>query len=235
MNQSLSHRRPLVSVDLAIFSMLHGDLSVLLVKRRDEPFDPHPGLWTLPGGLIDTNLDKDLEHCAQRRLKEKTGVRAPYVEQVGSWGSASRDPRGWSTTHLYFSLIAEDEASPISGGNADELRWAPLDGSRVRGKLAFDHSDLLKAAVGRLRGKAEYTSVPAFLMPAEFTLGELQRAYEIVLNRTLEKKAFRTRMLATDLLESTPRYQEGPNRPARLFRLTHKRRPFFFTRPFRPR
>ena len=235
MSQSLNFQRPLVSVDLVIFAVVQTELSVLLVKRRHEPFDPHPGLWALPGGFVDIALDKDLEHCALRRLKEKTGIVAPYLEQVGSVGSANRDQRGWSTTHVYFSLIAADELELVPGGNADEARWVALDKERVREKLAFDHAELLKAAVARLRAKVEYTSLPAFLMPAEFTLGELQRTYEIVLGRALEKKAFRTRMLATTLLEATSRYKEGPNRPALLYRLADKRRPVFFTRPFSPR
>lgn len=136
---------------------------------------------------------------------------------------------------MYFSLLSADEIELVPGGNPEEMRWTAVDGARVRDKLAFDHAELLKAAVGRLRSKIEYTSLPAFLMPSEFTLGELQRVYEITLGRALEKKAFRTRMLSTDLLEPTPRYKEGPNRPAQLFRLTHKRRPVFFTRPFSPR
>jgi len=85
-----------------------------------------------------------------------------------------------------------------------------------------------------LRGKVEYTSLPAFLLPAEFTLTELQRVYEIALGRTLEKKAFRTRVLATDLLEELPRKREGITRPAQLYKLRHKRKPHFFTRALGP-
>lgn len=234
MDQSLKFQRPLSSVDLAIFSVQEDALRVLLVKRPTVHGDPFPGQWALPGGFIDVETDPDLEACALRKLKEKAGISAPYLEQVGSWGSATRDPRGWSATHVYFALIASDDLHLVPGGNASDVRWFTVDGYRVREKLAFDHTDILKAAVLRLRNKVEYTSLPAFLMPSEFTLSELQHVYEIALGRTLEKKAFRTRILATDLLEEVPRRREGANRPAQLFKLTSRKRPVYFARALIP-
>lgn len=227
--------RPLTSVDLAIFSVFEESLQVLLVRRPLTAKEPFPNQWALPGGFIHTEKDRDLEGCALRKLKEKTGITAPYLEQVGSWGSVDRDPRAWSTTHVYFALIGADDLELVPGGNAEEVRWFLVDGGRVREKLAFDHAELLKSSIARLRNKVEYTSLPAFLMPAEFTLAELQQVYEIVLDRSLEKKAFRTRMQATELLEATPRYKEGANRPAQLYRLKNKRKPIFFVRPFNPK
>ena len=200
MNQSLKFDRPLTTVDLVIFSIQEEALKVLLVKRPSESGEPFPGHWALPGGFINTELDRDLEGCALRKLKEKAGITAPYLEQVGSWGSATRDPRGWSTTHVYFALIGSDDLHLTPGGNAADVRWCVVDGLKVKEKLAFDNTELLKAAIARLRNKVEYTSLPAFMMPAEFTLAELQHVYEVLLDRPLEKKAFRTRMLAMEFL-----------------------------------
>ncbi len=225
-----SFPRPLSTVDLAIFSIHEEALHVLLVRRPSSNGEPHPNEWALPGGIIDVTQDQDLQACARRKLREKTGVPAPYLEQVGAWGSADRDPRGWSVTHLYFALIGSDDLELIPGGNASEVRWQIVSGLRVREKLAFDHAQLLEAAVQRLRNKVAYTSLPAFLMPQEFTLTELQRVYEIALDRTLEKKAFRTRILASDLLEEVPRQRAGANRPAQLYRLANRKRPVFFAR-----
>ena len=222
--------RPLATVDLAIFAIESNALQVLLVKRPTAKGEPFPDQWALPGGFIDLDQDSDLEDCASRKLKEKTGVVAPYLEQVRTWGGADRDPRGWSTTTLYFALIAADTESLVPGGNAGDAKWTRVDGNRVREKLAFDHAELLKEAVDRLRSKVEYTSLPAFLMPNEFTLTELQRVYEITLGRLLEKKAFRTRVLATDLLEDVPRLREGANRPAQLYRLKSRKRTIYFAR-----
>jgi ADP-ribose pyrophosphatase YjhB (NUDIX family) len=235
MNQALAFERPMTTVDLAIFSVTAQALRVLLVQRPAGRDEPCPGQWALPGGFVDVQQDEDLVHCALRKLKEKTGVEAPYLEQVGSWGSATRDPRGWSATHVYLALLPDGQVPLAAGGNAPEVRWSAIDGTRVRERLAFDHAELLKAAVIRLRNKVEYTSLPAFLMAPEFTLSELQHVYEVVLGRPLEKKAFRTRVLATDLLEEVPRMKEGRTRPAQLFRLRHRRRPVFFARTFSPR
>jgi ADP-ribose pyrophosphatase YjhB (NUDIX family) len=235
MKQPLAFERPLTTVDLAIFSVNDEALRVLLVQRPDHSDDPYPGQWALPGGFVDVHTDRDLQSTALRKLKEKTGVEAPYLEQVGSWGSATRDPRGWSATHLYLALLPDAQIALTPGGNAPDVQWSTLNGTRVKERLAFDHAELLKAAVLRLRNKVEYTSLPAFLMPNEFTLTELQRVYEIVLGRPLEKKAFRTRMLAMDLLEELPRVKEGRTRPAQLFRLKQRRKPIFFARTFSPR
>jgi 8-oxo-dGTP diphosphatase len=221
---------PLTSVDVVIFSADSGSLRVLLVQRPISSGEPFPGLWALPGGFIDTVKDPDLEHCAKRKLSEKTGVETSYLEQLGSWGSAARDPRGWSATHVYFALLSADHVQLRAGGNAGDTRWFPIDGHRVKEKLAFDHGEILKAAVIRLRGKVQYTSLPAFLMPYEFTLTELQKIYETLLGRAIEKKSFRTRVLATNLLEAVARRREGANRPAKLYRLKNHRLPVFFPR-----
>ncbi len=227
----LTFPRPLTTVDVVIFSATTEALHVLLVRRPHSPDEPFPGSWALPGGFIDIEMDSDLEACALRKLREKTGLQAPYLEQLGSWGSAKRDPRGWSATHAYFALISADDRAPTEKHvGSQQSNWFRIEGHRVKERLAFDHGDILKAAVTRLRNKVEYTSLPAFLMPGEFTLSELQRIHEVLLGRALEKKAFRTRMLASNLLEEAPRKREGSNRPAQLYRLRNKKKPVYFAR-----
>jgi 8-oxo-dGTP diphosphatase len=224
-------RQPLVSVDLAVFTLAGDALQALLVRRPGGE-DPFPGAWALPGGFVDVAADADLGACAVRKLREKARLAAPYMEQLGSWGGAERDPRGWSTTHAYFALVPPEPA-PQPGGNASEARWFPVTGQGVRPKLAFDHAEILAAALARLRAKIEYTSLPAFALPREFTLGELQRAYEIMLGRTLEKSAFRTRILGVDLVEpAAGKTRRGPNRPAQVYRLCNPRKPVLFARTF---
>lgn len=223
--------RPLTSVDMAIFSIRGGALHVLLVRRpadRDEPF---PRRWALPGGFVDVDRDRDLEACAMRKLREKTGVSAPYLEQVGSWGSARRDPRGWSATHVYFALVPAAAPPPDGGGE-----WRAVEGTGVGTRLAFDHDALLEAALTRLRAKVEYTSLPAYLIAEPFTLAELQRAFEIVLGRAVNKAAFRTRILAAGMIEGTGEQREGPTRPAELYRLARRDRALtYFPRALSPR
>ncbi len=226
----LDFPRPLTMVDVVIFAVREGALCVLLVQRprEDEPF---PGSWALPGGFVDVDRDSDLEACAVRKLRDKTGMVSPYLEQLGSWGSAVRDPRGWSATHAYFALLP---AASAGAPPAADAQWFPINGEKVKPRLAFDHEDILAAAIQRLRNKVEYTSLPVYLMPSEFTLPDLQRTYEIVLERPLEKSAFRTRMLGADLIEPIAKMRKGPNRPAQLYRLKKAKAPVFFVRTFNP-
>jgi 8-oxo-dGTP diphosphatase len=228
-SRQLDFPRPLTTVDVVIFSIRDDRLQVLLVQRPAGEGEPFPLSLALPGGFVDVARDRDLAACAARKLKEKTGVTSPYLEQLGSWGSAARDPRGWSATHAYFALIPEE-----AGVLTPDARWFPIREGRLKEKLAFDHGDILASAIQRLRNKVEYTSLPAYLMPAEFTLPDLQRVYEIVLDRPLEKSAFRTRILSADMIEPVARMRRGPNRPAQLYRLKKGREPVYFVRTFNP-
>lgn len=227
--------RPLTTVDVVIFTALHEHLHVLLVKRAEGSKEPFPGKWALPGGFVDVERDENLAACAQRKLIEKTGVEAPYLEQLGSWGDAKRDPRGWSATHVYFALLPHASVHLQKGANASDVAWFAVGDTGVKPPLAFDHKAILTTAIERLRSKAEYTSLPAYLLPEEFTLPELQHAYEVVLGRPVEKSAFRTRVLAAELVEETEGRRVGPNRPAQLYRLKSPGELIFFPRTFSPR
>jgi 8-oxo-dGTP diphosphatase len=211
--------RPLVTVDIAIFSIRDDALSVLLVQRSAGPDEPFPLQWALPGGFVDVQRDATIEACARRKLADKTGVTTPYLEQLGSWGSATRDPRDWSVTNVYFALIASDQS--YQGDGLAPQRWFPV-GKDIPRPLAFDHDQLLDAALRRLRDKVEYTVLPASLLPGEFTLPELQHTFEIVLGRELDKSAFRTRMLSAKVIEETGNYRTGSRRPALLYRLAEE-------------
>lgn len=226
--------RPLTTVDVVIFTVLEESLHVLLVTRPDTPDEPFKKMWALPGGFIDVGQDTDLQSCALRKLQQKTGVQSPYLEQVGSWGGLKRDPRGWSATHVYFAMIPAPQKPPHGAQNT-ETAWFPIAGHGVKMKLAFDHTKLLEAAIQRLRNKVEYTSLPAYLLPEEFTLSDLQHMYEIVLERHIEKSAFRTRVFAADLVEPVDKVRAGPNRPAQLYRLAHPKEIVYFPRTFSPR
>jgi ADP-ribose pyrophosphatase YjhB (NUDIX family) len=195
--------RPLTTVDVAIFTVADESLRALLVKRPHTPGEPFPGLWALPGGFVDVERDADLESCALRKLKEKTGVASPYLEQLGSWGGAKRDPRGWSATHAWFALVSREPLAVKPGGNAPDARWFQIDS--VPARLAFDHAEILAAALAALRG------------------------------RRLEKSAFRTRVLAADLVRPVAKTRHGPYRPAQMYRLKNPREPVFFARTFNPR
>lgn len=220
------YARPNCTVDTAIFTVSADALHVLAVRRHEHPFI---GKLALPGGFIDIAADKDLEATAWRKLFEKTGVAAPYLEQFGTVGNNARDPRGWTVTTVYFALVsASSLRMPADSG--DEVQWCRIRGTAIDEPLAFDHAELLAGCLGRLRSKALYTSLPLYLMPPSFTLGELQKMYEIVLDATLEQKSFRRRMMGTGILEETGEFNHNAKRPAQLYRAYGHRNPYFFLR-----
>ena len=227
--------RPFTTVDVVIFTVQEEALQVLLVQRPLDDDETHPGAWALPGGFVNVDLDADLLACARRKLQEKTSVASPYLEQLGSWGSASRDPRGWSATHAYFALMPSEGVTLTKGANAADVAWFEVDRLLKRPKLAFDHADILRAAVERLRGKVEYTSLPAFLLPEPFTLPQLQHVYEIVLGRPVDKSGFRTRMIAADFLYEAGLVEAASRRPPMTYRLKDRSGPVYFPRTFSPR
>ena len=232
---STAFAQPFTTVDVVIFTVRTDVLEVLMVQRPDGIGEPYPGMWAMPGGFVDIVLDRDLVACARRKLVEKTGVKSPYLEQLGSWGSAKRDPRGWSATHAYFALISGRDVELAKGANAADVAWFKVDDVLARMRLAFDHSQILRAAVDRLRSKVEYTSLPAFLLAEPFTLPQLQRSYEIVLGRPVDKSGFRTRMLAAGFLEEVGIVEGDSNRPPMGYRIKDRSRPVVFPRTFSPR
>jgi len=218
---------PLVTVDMAIFTVKEGKLQVLVVKRAQHP---GKGKWALPGGFVDMTLDKTLNDTAYRKLKEKTGVDSSYLEQVESFGGVNRDPRGWSVTVAYLALISSDDIVLSKDESSEDVTWVPIEDMGEKVTLAFDHDAVLNACHGRLKGKVQYTSLPVNLLPADFTLTELQKTFEIILDKSVEKKSFRRRILDADILEETGEMKTGSNRPAKLYRVKPEGESHFFAR-----
>ncbi len=202
--------RPAVTVDVVIFSLFDDDLRVLLVKRRVEPF---AGYWAVPGGFIHPN--ESLEKAAARKLAEETGVKDVYTEQLYTFGDVDRDPRMRVITVGYFALVPYNAIVHEPGKHEEATDWFSLD---KLPQLAFDHDEIVDYALERLRYKLEYTAVGFKLLPDEFTLSELQKAYEIVLSEKLDKRNFRRKILSADVIEETgKKSREGEGRPAKLY------------------
>lgn len=198
-----------VAVDIVIFTIQSGVLKVLLVKRRIQPF---AGQYAIPGGFVRDN--EDLDHAALRELQEETGVAEVYLEQLYSFGEPNRDPRGRIISIAYFALISADRKLE-AGSDAAEASWWQV---KALPALAFDHAEILNYALERLRNKLEYTTVGFQLLPAKFTLTELQEVYEAILEKNLDKRNFRRKMSQLKILKPLKEYQRGGQRPAQLFR-----------------
>ena len=221
-------RQPQVTVDVVILTLRYSQLHVLLMKRGTEPFK---GYWALPGGYIDPERDNDLDAAARRILREKAGIESPYLEQLKAMGGPSRDPRGWTATFAYFALIPSENLTLKQGANADEVNWWPIGDGGVPLSLAFDHFRIVDAAVNRLRSKVEYSSLPVHLLPAKFTLPDLQHVYEQILGRRIDKSAFRKRMAEANFIEPVQgERRPASNRPAQIYRVRRGLSTIFFDR-----
>ncbi len=204
--------RPSVTVDVVIFTLFEEELQVLLVQRKYPPFG---GMWALPGGFVQ--IDESLEDAAARELEEETAVTNVYIEQLYTFGEPDRDPRTRVITVAYFALVPYDDVEHKPGDDAEATGWYSMNA--LPEQLAFDHAEILDYALTRLRYKLEYTSVGFQLLPDEFTLSELQHAYEIILGEGLDKRNFRRKILSSGILEQTgKKKKEGEGRPAMLYR-----------------
>jgi 8-oxo-dGTP diphosphatase len=204
------YEQPAVSVDLVIFTVSEEKLKVLLVKRGAEPF---MRFWSIPGGFLKEA--ESLEDAAIRVMKEKTGVKEIYLEQLYTFGRPDRDPRARVITVTYFALIPWQNLVQPESGTVTDLAWFPADALPT---LAFDHAEILTYAINRLRAKAGYSNIVYGLLPVSFRLSDLQKIYEIITDKPLDKRNFRKRMMATGLLKETGKKEIiGAHRPAMLY------------------
>jgi 8-oxo-dGTP diphosphatase len=205
---------PYVAVDVVIFTIDGGELKTLVVQVREGAF---AGRWAFPGGLV--RLDESLDAAARRELSAKTGLGGIYLEQLRTFGEPGRDPHARVVSTAYFALVPAKEMLGDSGKYAD-VTWFPV---RRLPPLAYDHDDVAAAALERLRAKLAYTNLVYGLLPAAFTLGELQEIYEIILGRRLDRRNFRKKILASGLLRQLRRQRCGAHRPAALYRFARLR------------
>ena len=209
------HPHPAVTTDIVLFTLRAEKLQLLLIRRRNPPFQ---GGWALPGGFLD--LNEDLNDCAKRELEEETGIKNIYLEQLYTFGQHDRDPRERVISVAYYALIASAQLTLKPASDATEAAWFFLD---ELPDLAFDHRQIVEKAHERLVAKLDYSTIAFQFMPKQFTLSELQNVYETIRAETLDKRNFRKWILARNLVEATGlERRNGSHRPAQLF---HFKRP----------
>ncbi|MCB0346497.1 MAG: NUDIX hydrolase [Bdellovibrionales bacterium] len=206
-----------LTVDIVVFHMLEDELHVLLVKRG---YDPFKNCWALPGGFVEEN--EALDDAVIRELKEETSVTDVYCEQLYTFGGLGRDPRHRTVTVAYMALMPSDKQPQLEAGtDAADASWFKV---KKLPKLAFDHADIVAYGMERLQNKLEWTTAGFKLLPKRFTLTQLQRVYESVLGRELDKRNFRRKVELLDVLDPLEKFdRSGSSRPARLYEFSEKR------------
>ena len=199
-----------VTTDVVIFTIEDGQLKLLLIKRANEPFK---NSWALPGGFIFEN--EEPQDAASRVSKEKAGIKNVYMEQLYTFPGSGRDPRGNIITVAYLALAHKDK---IKIRHSDKTQTPTFHPINKLPKLAFDHKGIATYALKRLQAKLEYTNAVYSLLPKYFTLHHLQRTYETILGRRLDKRNFRKKFLQLQLVRSIKKLLKGSRqRPAQLF------------------
>ena len=216
MASTYEYPRPALTVDAVVFGLDDEDLKVLLIRRDLEPFQ---GKWALPGGFV--RVEESLEEAVRRELQEETGIAQVFLEQLYTFGAVDRDPRERVVTVAYYALVKLSDHRIKAATDARDAAWFAV--SEARG-LAFDHDRTLAAALERLKGKVRYQPIGFELLPPQFTLTQLQRLYETVLETPLDKRNFRKKILGMDFLVALDEVQKDvAHRAARLYRFDWKK------------
>ena len=196
-----------ITVDTVILTIKDDALNVLLVRRNNEPFKDK---WAIPGGYV--RMSENLDEAAMRVLKEKTNVENIYLEQLYTFGDPLRHPVSRVITCAYFALIRLGDVEVVT---TDEIAWHKVS---ELPPLAFDHKEIIEYSLKRTRERLELCPIAFQLLPKKFTLTELQKSYELILKKELDKRNFRKKMLSSNILvETNETTKSVSKRPAALY------------------
>ncbi len=194
-----------LAVDVVVLAVRAGALCVLATVPEDGP-------PALPGGFVGPG--EDPLDTARRKLREKTGLQRPGLEQLATFAALGRDARGWIPTVAHLTLVPSDT-------DTDRARWLPARGRRG---LAHDHRRILRTAVERVEGKLWWSNVAAGALPAAFSLSEARAVYAAIALVDYDPATFARDLKATGLVAPTGEIRsDGPGRPAALYRFASQR------------
>jgi 8-oxo-dGTP diphosphatase len=203
------YERPALATDCAIFGFDGGELKLLLLKREKEPFE---NKWALPGGFV--YMDETTEAAAKRILLEKAGVKDVFIEQLYTFSRIDRDPRERIVSVSYFALVNKSQFEVIAGRDTIQAAWHPIS---LLPELGFDHGEIVKMAIERLKGKLRYQPIGFELLDAKFTLSQLQLLYEAILQAPVDKRNFRKKIIGMGLLKQLDEKEQNVARKAAFY------------------
>lgn len=205
---------PSVTTDCVIFGFDGVKLNVLLVQRGIEPYK---GRWAFPGGFL--KMDESAEEGALRELREETGLQGAYLQQFHSFSAPDRDPRERVITIAYYALVKLQEVK--GADDAADARWFALDEVPP---LAFDHDLILRTALKALRRQIYFEPIGFELLPEKFTIKELQKLYEAILDVHFDRRNFYNKMKRLEILvQLQERAMPTPKKEAYLFKFNAER------------
>lgn len=206
-----------IAVDAIVFGYSNHMLHVLLVKQK---YGHLKNKWVLVGGFVKD--EETLTQAVRRELKEEAGIAVDYLEQLYTFGDdIHRDPRSRVISVAYFALVNPAKLILMADTDAEEARWCPLNEIP---RLGFDHNDILNIALKRLKDKLSYQPIGFDLLPKAFPFSDLENLYCTILEKEIDRRNFRKKVLSLGIIEETERYADKKEgRPAKLYRFNRQK------------
>ena len=200
-----------IAVDAIVFGYQNNQLYVLLIEQK---FGTDTSYWALPGGLVQSN--ETLHDAVSRELKEETNVEVNYLEQLFTFGdNIHRDPRNRVISVAYFAVVDPSKLKIKADSDAEKVQWFAVD--KIP-KLAFDHNIMIENAAIRLKSKLSYQPIGFDLLPRNFLFSDLENLYCTILEKEIDRRNFRKKMLSFGIIEETKHFSPiKTGRPAKLF------------------
>jgi len=201
--------RAALTTDAVVFGFDGTKLNVLLVERGIEPYK---GQWAFPGGFL--NMNETVEEGCRRELKEETHIEDIHLDQLQCFSSVNRDPRERVVTIAFLAFVRQNDYEVIAGDDAAKAKWFTLDDVPA---LAFDHHEIFRVALEKLRWKITYEPIAFHLLNKRFTMTQLQTIYECVMGVKYDRRNFHKKMMALGYIVPLQEQETSNGRPATLF------------------
>lgn len=213
----LENQKINIAVDAIVFGYHSNNLYVLLIQQK---YGQQKNAWALPGGFVKAN--EALQTAVRRELEEEAGIKINYLEQLYTFGdNINRDPRGRVISVAYFAFVNSEEFIPKADTDAKDAKWFPINKIPA---LSYDHNYIIETAFQRLKNKVLYQPIGFDLLPKEFLFSELENLYCAILEKDIDRRNFRKKILSFDIIEETNKIApQKSGRPAKLFRFNKKK------------
>lgn len=203
------YERAALATDAVVFGFDGSKLNVLLIERG---LDPYKGQWAFPGGFL--KMDETVEEGCRRELREETNVKDVHLDQLHCFSSVNRDPRERIVTMAFIAFVRQGDYEVMAGDDAAKAKWFAVDDIPT---LAFDHQEILRVALDKLRWKITYEPVAFHLLNKRFTMTQLQSIYECVMGVKYDRRNFHKKMMSLGYIVPLQIQETSNGRPATLF------------------